>query len=148
MIQWVNDHLVLTIAIAAAILRGIGSLEAVLRIQVIASIVLLSGFLMLQGASLAAAAWTVPLVHLVQFLLLLAVIRKNLELSISDILHSFRGAIVLSVAGLCVAALVHGSSQATSIGMGVVPLLAGCCAIVLLIVFRFTWFFSMIYLLI
>jgi O-antigen/teichoic acid export membrane protein len=126
--------------IAAAILRGIGGVGTELRILMVAGVVLFSGFLILHNASLAIAAWAVPLAYLVRLLLLLAVIRDRLELSIADILHSFRGAFVLSAAGLCAAALVHGSSQATSIGMEAMPILAGCLIIVLLIASRFTWF--------
>lgn len=127
-------------AVAAAILRGIGCVGIELRILMVAGVVLFSGFLILHNASLAIAAWSVPLAYLVRFLMLFNELRGRLELRMADILHSFRGAFVLSAAGLCVASLVHSSSQATSIGMGVLPILAGCSVIVLLIVVRFTWF--------
>lgn len=127
-------------AITAAILRGTGGIGAELRIQMVAGIVLFGGFLILHSASLAVAVWVVPLVYLVRFLLLLAVIRERLELRGADLLASFRGAFILSVAGVCVAAALHGLPQVTAIGFGVLPLLAGCCAIVLLFALRFTWF--------
>lgn len=126
-------------SITAAILRGTGGVGTELRIQLVAGAVLFSSFLILHDVSLDVAVWSVPLAYLVQFLLLLAVVRGRLELRVADMLHSFRGALVLSTAGLCVAALIHDSPQAASIGMGVMPILAGCCAILLLLVFRFTW---------
>jgi O-antigen/teichoic acid export membrane protein len=127
-------------AIAAAILRGIGSVGTELHILMLAALVLFAGFLILQNTSLAIAVWSVPLAYLVRFLLLLAAIRGHLKLRMAEILASFRGAFTLAVAGLSVAALVHGSSQAMSIGWGVVPLLAGCLVILLLIVTRYSWF--------
>ncbi|MDP1864103.1 MAG: oligosaccharide flippase family protein [Thiobacillus sp.] len=127
-------------SITAAILRGTGAIGTELRVQVVTAIVFFSGFVMLSGLSLTVAVWVVPAAYLVRLLLLLALIRSRLELRIVDMLAPFRGALVLAVAGVCAAALVHGSPQATSIGMGVLPLLAGCCAIVLLLTFRYTWF--------
>ena len=125
--------------ITAAILRGTGGIGTELRIQIMTGVVLFSGFLILQSASLAIAVWAVPLSYLVQLLLLLAVIRNRLELRVSDLMHSFRGAFVLAIGGLCMATLVHASPQASTIGMGVMPIFAGCCAILLLLVFKFTW---------
>lgn len=127
-------------AITAAILRGTGEVGRELRIQMVAGVILFCGFLVFQNASLAVAVWAVPLAYLVRLLLLLVAIHGRLELNIADMLMPFRGALVLTVAGVCVAALVHGLPQATAIGLGVLPLLAGCCAIVLLLTFRFTWF--------
>ena len=126
-------------SITAAILRGTGAIGTELRVQVVTAVVFFSGFVMLSGLSLAVAVWVVPAAYLVRLLLLLAVIRDRLELRIADMLTPFRGAFVLTAAGLCVTVLVHGLPQATTIGMGVLPLLAGCCAIVLLLAFKFTW---------
>jgi len=47
---------------------------------------------------------------------------------------------VLTAVGVCVTALAHGLPQVTAIGMGVLPLLAGCSVIVLLFASRFAWF--------
>lgn len=127
-------------SITAAILRGTGAIGAELRVQLVTAVVFFSGFIMLSGFSLAVAVWVVPVAYLARLLLLLAVIRERLELSIADLLAPFRGAFVLTAAGVCVTALVHGLPQATSIGLGVLPLLAGCCAIVLVFAFGFTWF--------
>lgn len=127
-------------AIAAAILRGIGGAGAELRIQTVTGVVLFSGLLLLQNASLAIAVWAVPLAYLVRFLLLLDMLRNRLELRMADMLHPFRGAFVLSAAGLCAAAFVHGPGHASTIGEGVMPIVAGCCAIALLVAYRFTWF--------
>ncbi|WP_189836282.1 hypothetical protein [Sulfuriferula multivorans] len=41
------------------------------------------------------------------------------------------------------AAVLHGLPQVNAIGFGVPPLLAGCCAIVLLFAFRVTWFLGL-----
>ncbi|MHB1176421.1 MAG: oligosaccharide flippase family protein [Sulfuriferula sp.] len=127
-------------AITAAILRGTGSVGTELRIQMATAVVLFSGFLILQSVSLALAVWVVPLAYLVRLLLLLAAIREHLELRVVDLLAPFRGAFVLAVAGVCVTVLVHGLPPVTVIGMDVLPLLAGCSAIVLLFAFGFTWF--------
>lgn len=126
-------------AITAAILRGTGGVDAELRIQMVAGIVLFSGFLILHNASLAVAVWAVPLAYLVRFLLLLMVIRKRLDLHILELLGAFRGATVLAVAGVGAAALVHGFPQLTATGSGVLSLLAGCCTIMLLFAYRFNW---------
>ncbi|MBW8370385.1 MAG: oligosaccharide flippase family protein [Thiobacillus sp.] len=127
-------------SITAAILRGTGAIGTELRVQMVTAVVFFSGFIMLSGFSLAVAVWVVPAAYLVRLMLLLAMIRDRLELRMADMLAPFRGALVLAVAGVCVAALASGLPQATTIGMGVLPLLAGCCAIVLLLTFRFTWF--------
>lgn len=127
-------------AIAAAILRGIGGAGTELCIQIVAGVVLFSGLLILRNSSLVMAVWAVPLAYLVRFLLLFEMLRTRLELHMADMLRSVRGAFVLSASGLCAAALVHGSPQATSIGMGVMPIFAGCCTVALLIASRFTWF--------
>ena len=126
-------------SITAAILRGTGGVGTELRIQLVAGVILLGGFLISHDVSLAIAAWAVPLAYLVQFLLLLRVVRARLELRMMDILHSFRGGFVLSAVGLSMAALVHRTPEVASIGMGVMPILAGCCAILLLLVFKFSW---------
>lgn len=127
-------------SITAAILRGTGAIGAELRIQVVTAVVFFSGFVMLSGVSLGVAVWVVPAAYLVRFSLLLAMIRDRLDLRIADLLAPFRGAFVLTAVGICVTALVRGLPQATATGMGVLPLLAGCCAIVLLLAYRFTWF--------
>lgn len=127
-------------SIIAAILRGTGAIGTELRVQVVTAVIFFSGFVMLSGLSLAVAVWVVPAAYLVRLLLLLAAIRERLELNIADLLMPFRGAFVLTAAGVCVTALVHGLPQATAIGLGVLPLLAGCCAIVLVFAFGFTWF--------
>jgi O-antigen/teichoic acid export membrane protein len=127
-------------SITAAILRGTGAIGRELRVQVVTAVVFFSGLVLLRDSPLELAVWVVPAAYLVRLLLLLTVIRNRLELSMADMLSPFRGAAVLTVAGVGVTALVHDFPQATAIGMGVLPLLAGCCAIVLLLVFRFTWF--------
>ena len=126
-------------AIAASILRGIGSVGTELHILMVAGVVLFSSFLVLQDTTLVVAVWAVPLAYLVRLLLLVGVLRNRLELRFADLLHTFRGAFVLSAAGLCVALLVQGSSPASSVASGVMALMAGCCTILLLLVFRFTW---------
>ncbi|MHB1098286.1 MAG: oligosaccharide flippase family protein [Burkholderiales bacterium] len=126
-------------AITAAILRGTGGVGTELRILIIAAAVLLSGFLILHNTSLTVAVWVVPLAYFVRFLLLLAVIRDRLELQTADVLASFRGSFVLTAAGICVAVLVHGLPPLTAMNMDVMPFLAGCSAIGLLLAYRFTW---------
>ena len=123
--------------IASAILRGIGHVGTELRILMVAGVVLFCTYLAMKDSSLANAVWAVPLAYLSRLMLLLFVLHKKLELQITDLLHSFRGALVLSAVGLCVAALVHGPS--TSTGMGVMAILAGSCAILLIFVFKFSW---------
>lgn len=126
-------------AITAAILRGGGAIGVELRILMVAGVVLFSGLLLLQGASLAVAVWVIPLAYLVRLLLLLVVIRNRLDLHIADLLMPFRGALTLTVAGVCTIALVNALAHIMAISLGVLPLLAGGCAIVLLLAFRFTW---------
>lgn len=127
-------------AITAAILRGTGAVGTELAITVISAIVLFGSFLILRGESLTVAVWTVPLAYLVRFTLLVAAIKNRLQLHITDLLSAFRGPFVLALAGVFVTALLHDLPQVASIGMGIVPPLAGCCAIVLLLLTRFTWF--------
>lgn len=127
-------------SITAAILRGTGAIGAELRVQMVTAAIFFSGFIILSGLSLSVTVWVVPAAYLARLLLLFAVIRNRLELHIADMLSPFRGAFVLTVTGVCVTAMVHSFPQATAIGMGVLPLLAGCCAIVLLFASRLTWF--------
>jgi hypothetical protein len=127
-------------AITAAILRGTGAVETELAIMLIAAAVLFGSFSVLREQSLNIAVWAVPLAYLVRFILLVAAIKSRLELRIADLLHTFRGPLVLAVTGVSVAALIHSSPQASSIGMGTVPPLAGCCSIALLLMTRYTWF--------
>jgi O-antigen/teichoic acid export membrane protein len=126
-------------AIAASIMRGIGNVGIELRILIAAAVVLFSAFLFLHDTSLSVAVWAVPFAYLVRFLLLLVVLHKKLELQIADLLHSFRGAFVLSAIGLCVATLVLGLSPAASIGTGVMAIVAGSSAILLMVVVKFAW---------
>lgn len=127
-------------AITAAILRGTGSVGTELQILMISGAILFSGFLMLSHMSLMLAVWSVPFAYLVRFLLLLTAIRSRLNLSAAEVLSIFRGAIVLSVAGLSVALLMHTSSDLRTSAMGVLPLLAGGAVIALLFISRFSWF--------
>ncbi len=129
-------------SITASILRGTGAIGTELRVQVVTAVVFFSGFVMLSGVSLTVAVWVVPAAYLIRLMLLMGAIRDRLELRITEILAPFRGALVLAAAGVSVAGLVHGSPQSVAIGMGVLPLLAGCCAIVLLFAYRFNWFLS------
>lgn len=127
-------------SITAAVLRGTGAIGIELRVQVMTAVVFFSGLVILSGLSLAVAIWIVPAAYLVRLLLLLAMVRDRLELRVLDMLSPFRGAVVLAATGVSVTVLVHGLPQVTTIGMGVLPLLAGCCASVLLLAARFTWF--------
>ena len=127
-------------SITAAILRGTGAIGIELRVQVVTAVVFFSGLIVLSGLPLAVAVWVVPAAYLVRLILLLAVMRNRLKLHLRDMLAPFRGAMVLTSAGVCVTALVHDVPQALSIGMGVLPLVAGCGACILLFLSGFTWF--------
>jgi O-antigen/teichoic acid export membrane protein len=127
-------------AITAAMLRGTGRAGTELAITILAAIVLFGGFLILRDESLSVAVWVVPLAYLVRLLLLVAAIRNCLQLRLAELLPVFRGAFVLATAGVGVTALVHELPQAAAIGMGILPPLAGCGAILLLLVGGFTWF--------
>jgi len=126
--------------ITAAILRGTGNVEAQLRITMVAAVVLFCGFLIFHDASLAVAVWTVPFAYALRFLLLVNAIRNRIDLRLADIFLAFRGAFVLTVAGVCVTLLVRDYLHTTGRAMEVMPLLAGCCAIMLLLLFRLNWF--------
>jgi O-antigen/teichoic acid export membrane protein len=128
-------------SIIAAILRGIGAIGTILRCLLATGVILCSGFVILNGASLSVAVWVIPAAYFVNFLLLLAAIRKRLQLRIADVLLSFRGAFLLAVVGVGVsAALVNWVPQATIICAGVLPLLAAASAIMLLFGLGFSWF--------
>ena len=127
-------------SITAGILRGTGAIGSEFRVQMVTAAVFFCGFVLLSGFSLGVAVWVVPVAYLVRLLLLLALIRNRLELPLSDLRAPFRGALVLTVAGVCVTALAHELPQVTAIAMGVLPFLAGCCSMLLLLAFRFTWF--------
>lgn len=127
-------------AITAAILRGTGAVGTELAIMLISATVLFGSFLGLRDESLNIAVLSVPLAYLVRFLLLVAAIKNRLQLHLADLLNAFRGPFVLALAGVFVTALAHDLPHATTIGMGTLPPLAGCCAIVLLLLARFSWF--------
>jgi len=126
-------------SITAAVLRGTGAIGTELRIQATTAVLFFSVFVMLSGFSLAVAVWVVPAAYLVRLVLFLAVIHARLELRIVDLLLPFRGPLVLAAVGVGVAALMHDVPQAAVIGLGILPLLAACCAIALLMAFRYTW---------
>lgn len=127
-------------SITAAILRGTGAIGTELRIQIITAVIFFSGLVALNDLDLALAVWMVPSAYLIRLMLLLAVIRNRLKLRLFDILNPFRGALVLTVAGVCATAFLHEMPQMATIGMGVIPLFAGCLTCTLLFLFRFTWF--------
>ncbi|WP_256372109.1 oligosaccharide flippase family protein [Dechloromonas sp. HYN0024] len=126
-------------SITAAILRGTGAAGTELVIMVTSAIVLLGSYLILRDESLVVAVWAVPLAYLVRFLLLVAAIHKRLELRLADLLTAFRGPFVLALTGILVTVLTHDIPQAEVIGMGILPPLAGCLAILVLLASRFNW---------
>lgn len=127
-------------AITAAILRGIGSVGTQLRITIICAVILFSGFVACRDFSLAFAVWVVPATYIVRLLLLLSALHWRIELSLVDILLTFRGALILTVAGVSVMFLARALPYVTTIGMGTFPLLAGGAVIALLLCLRFSWF--------
>ncbi|WP_300320284.1 oligosaccharide flippase family protein [Accumulibacter sp.] len=128
-------------SIIASILRGTGAIGTELRVQILTAALFFSGIVILSGLSLAVAVWVVPAAYLLRLIVFLGVIRDRFDLTIADLLSPFRGAMVLTLAGVGVAAFVHHSAPlATVIGFGVLPLLAGGCTVVILIVYRFKWF--------
>jgi len=124
--------------ITAAILRGTGGVGTELSIVLISAAVLFASFLIMRDESLAVAIWAVPLAYLVRFLLLVAAIRKRLQLHLADLLAAFRGPVVLTLVGVSITALAHDLPHAMAMGM--LPPLAGCCAMLLLLVSGFKWF--------
>lgn len=126
--------------IAAAILRGTGNVEAQLQITMLSAVVLFCGLLIFHDAALAVAVWAVPVAYALRFVLLVNALRYRIDMRLADIFLAFRGALVLMVAGVCVTLLVRDFLCPTGGVMDVMPLLAGCCAIMLLLIFRFNWF--------
>lgn len=126
--------------ITAAILRGTGNVEAQLRITMVAAVVLFCGFLIFHDATLAVAVWTVPFAYALRFLLLVNALRYRIDLRLADIFQAFRGALILTVAGVCVTLLARDLLRPTGGAMEVLPLLAGCCAIMLIMFVRLNWF--------
>jgi O-antigen/teichoic acid export membrane protein len=127
-------------SITAAILRGAGAVGIELRIQIITAIFFFACLIFLREWSLANVIWTVPSVYFVRLVLLLLAINKNIGINLREIIASLRGTIVLTFTGISVAVLVHVIPNIETIALGILPLMAGCIACVMLFILRFNWF--------
>lgn len=126
-------------SVAAAILRGAGAIGTEFRIQLVTAFVFFFGLLFLRNLSLDVAIWNIPLAYLIRLILFLMVAKKLLLLKTLEILLPLRGAVFLATTGVLVTALAHIFHFTSTKFMGVLPLLAGCCALALLFISKFRW---------
>lgn len=126
-------------SITAAVMRGLGAVASEMRTQLICTTLLVVGFLSLIALPLGLVVWTVPLVYSCRLLILIAMIRRRLEIKINTLLLSLKGGIILGAVGLAVSVITETMVGHYTSTDSLIPFLVSGLVTLLFCLYRFTW---------